>query len=40
MRPMQELRAEPREKKGKGPAFQLRQKGLIPGILYGGKGEP
>jgi large subunit ribosomal protein L25 len=40
MRPMQELRAEPREKKGKGPAFQLRQKGFIPGILYGGKGEP
>jgi len=40
MRAIQELRAEKREKKGKGPAYQLRQKGLIPGILYGGKGEP
>lgn len=40
MRAIQELRAEPREKKGKGPAYQLRLKGLIPAILYGGKGEP
>ncbi len=40
MSAMQELRAEPREKKGKGPAYQLRLKGFIPSILYGGKGEP
>ena len=26
--------------RGKGPAYQARLKGLIPGIVYGGKGEP
>ncbi|MGQ0741377.1 MAG: 50S ribosomal protein L25/general stress protein Ctc [Alphaproteobacteria bacterium] len=40
MRPLQELRAEPREKKGKGPAYQLRNKGYVPGVVYGGKGKP
>jgi large subunit ribosomal protein L25 len=40
MREMQELRAEPRTGRGKGPAYQTRQKGMIPGIVYGGKGEP
>jgi large subunit ribosomal protein L25 len=40
MREMQDLRAEPRAATGKGPAYQTRKKGLIPGIVYGGKGEP
>jgi large subunit ribosomal protein L25 len=31
---------EARAGKGKGPAFQARSKGLIPGVVYGGKGEP
>ena len=26
--------------KGKGPAFQTRSEGQIPGVIYGGKGEP
>ena len=29
-----------RDGRGKGPSYQARQKGLIPGIVYGGKGEP
>jgi large subunit ribosomal protein L25 len=40
MREMQELRAEPRAKTGKGPAYQIRRRGLIPGVVYGGKAEP
>src|SRR5580693_303517 len=36
----QELKAETREGRGKGPAYQARLKGLIPGVIYGGKGEP
>jgi len=32
--------AERREEKGKGPARRLRQKGLIPAVVYGGKSEP
>jgi large subunit ribosomal protein L25 len=34
------LTAEPRERTGKGPARQLRLKGKVPGIVYGGKAEP
>ncbi len=34
------LSAEQREGKGKGPARRLRQKGLIPAVVYGRKGEP
>jgi large subunit ribosomal protein L25 len=40
MAQVQELKAETREGRGKGPAYQARLKGLIPGIIYGGKGEP
>ncbi len=40
MAQVQELKAEVREGKGKGPAYQARLKGQIPGIVYGGKGEP
>ena len=40
MAQVQELKAEAREGRGKGPAYQSRQKGLIPAIVYGGKGEP
>jgi large subunit ribosomal protein L25 len=40
MREVQELRAEARAKQGKGPAYQLRRRGYIPGVLYGGKDEP
>jgi large subunit ribosomal protein L25 len=37
---MLELAAEPRSTRGKGPAYQTRLQGKIPGIVYGGKGEP
>ena len=40
MRQTLQLAAEPRAPKGKGPAYQLRRKGSIPAIVYGGKGEP
>ena len=40
MAQLQELKAETREGRGKGPSYQARQKGLIPAIVYGGKGEP
>jgi len=40
MRETQELRAEPRSGTGKGAAFQIRRKGLVPGVIYGGKDEP
>lgn len=40
MREIQELGAEPRQGRGKGHAFRTRQKGQVPGIVYGGKGEP
>jgi large subunit ribosomal protein L25 len=40
MRETQELRAEPRTGTGKGPAFQMRKKGLVPGVIYGGDAEP
>src|ERR1700684_2489920 len=40
MAQVQELKAEAREAKGKGAAFQARTKGQIPGIVYGGKDQP
>src|SRR6185503_10638545 len=40
MAQVQELKVEARETKGKGPSFQARAKGQIPGIVYGGAGEP
>ena len=40
MREMQQLSAEARSGTGKGPAFQIRQKGLVPGIVYGGDQAP
>lgn len=40
MAQIQELKVETRSGRGKGPAFQARQKGLVPGVIYGGTGEP
>jgi large subunit ribosomal protein L25 len=40
MRQIQELSVERRPGTGKGPAYQTRQKGHIPAIIYGGKEEP
>ena len=40
MRETQELRAEPRDGTGKGPAFQARLKGLVPAVVYGGGDAP
>src|ERR1700730_1760024 len=40
MRDVINLSAEARAQKGKGPAYQLRLKGSIPAIVYGGKGNP
>jgi len=40
MTQLQELSVEPRAHKGKGPAYQARQKGLVPAIIYGGKDAP
>jgi len=40
MAQVQELKAETRGGTGKGPAFQARQKGLVPGVVYGGSGKP
>ena len=40
MRETQELRAEARTGTGKGPAFQIREKGHVPGIVYGGDTAP
>ena len=40
MRQIQELSVEPRQGTGKGPAYQIRQSGKVPGIVYGGDGEP
>ena len=37
MAQVQELKAEARTGTGKGPAFQARLKGLVPGVVYGGK---
>lgn len=40
MAQIQELKVEAREGRGKGPAYQARSKGLIPGVIYGGGTEP
>jgi large subunit ribosomal protein L25 len=40
MAQVQELKVEARVGRGKGPAFQARSKGLIPGIIYGGEDAP
>ena len=40
MAQIQELKVETRDGTGKGPAFQARLKGLIPGVVYGGSGKP
>ncbi len=40
MRQIQELSVERRSGTGKGPAYQIRRKGQIPAIVYGGKEEP
>ncbi|MGH8207125.1 MAG: 50S ribosomal protein L25/general stress protein Ctc, partial [Steroidobacteraceae bacterium] len=32
--------ADPRHDQGKGASRRLRRAGKVPGILYGGKGEP
>jgi large subunit ribosomal protein L25 len=37
---IQELAIETRANKGKGPAYQARQKGLVPAIIYGGTAAP
>jgi large subunit ribosomal protein L25 len=37
--PQRELNVATRTTRGKGPARQMRMKGLIPGVLYGGGGE-
>ena len=36
---IQELKAEARTGTGKGPSYQARQKGLIPGVVYGGASD-
>ena len=40
MAQVQELKAEAREGRGKGPAYQARLKGQIPGVMYGGDAQP
>jgi large subunit ribosomal protein L25 len=40
MAQIQELKIETRDGTGKGPAYQARQKGLIPGVIYGGTSNP
>jgi large subunit ribosomal protein L25 len=40
MAQVQELKVEARDGTGKGPAYQARLKGLIPGIVYGGTAKP
>ncbi len=40
MRETQELRAEARKGTGKGPSYQARLKGMVPGIVYGGDSAP
>jgi len=40
MAKIQELKIEARTGTGKGPAYQARLKGLVPGVIYGGTGEP
>jgi large subunit ribosomal protein L25 len=40
MRQIQELAATPRPGTGKGPSYQTRLQGLVPGIVYGGTDAP
>ena len=40
MRETLDLKVEPRGKTGKGAAYQTRKAGFIPGIIYGGSGDP
>jgi large subunit ribosomal protein L25 len=40
MTKIQELSIEARANRGKGPAYQARQKGLVPAIIYGGTDQP
>jgi large subunit ribosomal protein L25 len=40
MSQVQDLKVESRAGRGKGPAFQARQKGLIPAVIYGGQDKP
>ena len=40
MRETLELKAEPRDKTGKGAAYRARKTGQIPGIIYGGAADP
>jgi len=40
MRQTHELRGFARAKTGKGPAYQTRLQGLVPGVVYGGKDAP
>lgn len=40
MRETLELTVEPRSKLGKGPSYQTRKSGNIPGVIYGGNAEP
>lgn len=40
MRAIQELTAQTRPGTGKGPAYQSRSKGMIPGVVYGGGTAP
>ena len=40
MTQIQEVNVEARANRGKGPAYQARQKGLTPAIIYGGKDQP
>jgi large subunit ribosomal protein L25 len=40
MAQIQELKVEARQGRGKGPAYQARRKGLVPGVIYGGGAEP
>jgi len=40
MRQVQDLKVEARKGTGKGPSYQTRQKGFVPGVLYGGNADP
>jgi large subunit ribosomal protein L25 len=40
MSQIQDLKIEVRSGTGKGPSFQTRQKGQVPGVIYGGDAEP
>ncbi len=40
MREIQELTVEPRQNTGKGASYQIRQKGRLPAVVYGGGEDP